>query len=406
MALQELSPSARGPSALLLVVLWTVAVFMPLYLMIHDVMVLDHGKMFGVAYWGRDFVILWTAGQLIAQGAIDTIYNVAAFQAKIAELFGPLDPMGYPYPPVTFPIAWGFGLLPYWLAQPCWILATGTVFLYASRAWWNERMGPGWLAIVTPAALMNIWAGHYGFLHGALFLLGWDRLERNPRLAGVFFGCMLVKPHLAILVPIALLLRRQWVTIAAAAATVVALVALSSLLYGWSAWTDYVVRMTGPQVGLISAQKGFFTYMSTSTTTAVLRMTGDRAVAVAAQLLVSTAALATLVAAALRKSSLRQLALLTATLTFLVLPYGFNYDLTVVMIGAWTLVTRENLPLGWRLLAAAGLFAPGIGMTFASLAIPATPVMLAMLAYVQFRTLAWEARPLAITPNGAAAAHA
>jgi hypothetical protein len=389
-----------------LVVLWSVAISIPLYLIVHDVMVLDHGKMFGVAYWGRDFVILWTGGQLIAQGAIDTIYNVTAFQAKIAELFGHLDPMGYPYPPVTFPIAWSFGLLPYWLAQPCWILATGSLFLYESRRWWNERMGPRWLAVITPAALMNIWAGHYGFLHGALFLLGWNRLERNPRLAGVFFGCMLVKPHLAILVPIALLLRRQWVAIAAAGATVVALISLSSLLYGWSAWTDYVVRMTGPQVGLISAQKGFFTYMSTSTTTAVLRMAGDHHVAVAAQLLVSTAALATLVAAALRKTDLRDLALLTATLTFLVLPYGFNYDLTVVMIGAWTIVTRSDLPIGWRLMAAAGFLAPGIGMMFASLAIPATPAMLAMLACAQFRTLGREPRPLAITPSDATAAHA
>ena len=63
-----------------------------------------------------------------------------------------------------------------------------------------------WLAVLTPAALMNIWAGHYGFLVGALFLLGWERLDRRPWQAGLFFGLMLIKPHLAILIPLVLLL--------------------------------------------------------------------------------------------------------------------------------------------------------------------------------------------------------
>lgn len=387
MDLNEQSTPSESSATLVLVILWSVAASIPIYLIVHDVMVLDHGKMFGVAYWGRDFVIHWTAGQLIAQGAIDTIYNVPAFQAEIAARFGFLDPMGYPYPPVTFPIAWAFGLLPYWLAQPCWIISTGSLFLYASRPWWHERMGPRWLAVVTPAALMNMWAGHYGFLHGALFLLGWARLERNPRLAGVFFGCMLIKPHLALLVPVALLLRREWTAIVAAALTVLALVAASSLFYGWNAWTDYVVRMTGPQVALISFQKGFFTYMSTSTTTAVLRMAGDRQIAIVAQLAVSTIAFATLVAAALRKPRTEELALLTATLTFLVLPYAFNYDLTVVMIGAWTIVTRSDVAVRWRVLAATAFLAPGIGMFVTSMALPATPVMLAMLACAQLGTL-------------------
>lgn len=370
--------------------LWSAAVAIPFYLMIHDVMVLDHGKMFGVAYWGRDFVILWTGGQLVDQGAIDTIYNLSAFQAKIASLFGDLDPMGYPYPPVTFPIAGAFGLLPYWLAQPTWFLVTGGIFLYASRPWWSVRMGPTWLAIVTPAGLMNIWAGHYGFLLGALFLLGWDRVERNPRLAGVFFGCMLIKPHIAILVPIALAIRGKWTTVGAAATTVAALVGLTSLLYGWNSWVDYFVRMVGPQVGLISAKHGFFTYMSTSTTTAVLRLSNNPRLAFVAQLAMSLTALALLFVAARRKSAVQDLALLTATLTFLVLPYGFNYDLTVVMIGAWTAVSRSDLPIGWRLAAAPAFLAPGIGLLLASLQVPATPLMLLMLALVQFRTLRYS----------------
>ncbi|HEX6660583.1 MAG TPA: glycosyltransferase family 87 protein, partial [Sphingomicrobium sp.] len=252
-----------------------------------------------------------------------------------------------------------------------------------------------WLAVVTPAALMNIWAGHYGFLHGALFLLGWSHLDRRPRLAGFFFGCMLVKPHIAVLVPIALLLRRSWVAIVSAAVTVVMLIAATSLLYGWETWQSFILNMVGPQTSLIDARNGFFTYMSASTTTAVLRMTGSHAVALAAQLIVAGGALVTLVLAALRKPPTADFALLTATLTFLVLPYGFNYDLTVVEIGALAILVRSELPLKWRVMAAIGFLAPSVGMLFSASRIAIMPAMLALLAYSQFRTL----RPSAVSPT-------
>jgi len=368
-------------------IMWAIGVSIPLFLFWHDLRIVKHGSLDGLAFWGRDFVILWSAGQLVYQGAISTIYNLHAFQATMAALFGSLEPMGYPYPPVTFPIAFAFGLLPYWLAQPLWFAVTGALFLYACRRYWTPAMGPRWLAVVTPAALMNIWAGHYGFLHGALFLLGWSHVERRPKFAGFLFGCMLIKPHIAVLVPIALLLRRSWTPIISAALTTILLIAATSLLYGWEAWQNYILNMVGPQVALIGAKDGFFTFMSTSTTSAVFRMTGSHALALTAQLIAVAAALTALALAALRKPPTADFALLTATLTFLVLPYGFNYDLTVVEIGALTIIARTELPLKWRLMAAVGFLAPSVGMFFSSARIAIMPAMLALLAYGQFRAL-------------------
>jgi hypothetical protein len=375
------------PPELAIALLWAAGLFIPLFLYWRDITHIDHGSILGHAYWGRDFVILWTGGQFVHDGAVSAIYDFHAFQAKLASLFGPLDPMGYPYPPVTFPIAFTFGLLPYWLAQPLWFALTGALFIYACRPFWTSPMGPRWLAVLTPAALMNIWAGHYGFLHGALFLLGWSHVEKRPRVAGIFFGLMLIKPHIAVLVPIALALRRQWTAILSAAVTVVALIGLTSLVYGWETWRDYLANMIAPQVGLIGAKNGFFTFMSTSTMQAVLRMTDNQALALAAHLTVVFVSLAALVAAARRNPPLADLALFTATLTFLVLPYGFNYDLTVVMVGALALISRRDLPLGRRLLAAVGFLAPTVGMLVSGERIAIMPLMLAALAYTQFRSI-------------------
>ena len=99
---------------------------------------------------------------------------------------------------------------------------------------------PVWLAVLTPAALMNIWAGHYGFLIGALFLLGWERLDKRPWLAGLLFGLLLIKPHLAILVPLVLLLRAQWSALLSGALTVAVLVAATSAIYGWGVWEQFL----------------------------------------------------------------------------------------------------------------------------------------------------------------------
>ena len=86
--------SARPGFALML--LWCVGILVPLFLFGHDLVLVRNGRLWNAAYWGRDFVIWWTAGQLIANGAIANVYNLAAFNSAIGTLFGPLDPMVYP----------------------------------------------------------------------------------------------------------------------------------------------------------------------------------------------------------------------------------------------------------------------------------------------------------------------
>lgn len=144
------------------------------------------------------------------------------------------------------------------------------MFVHAARAWWPRGAGPHWLAVLPPAALLNIWAGHYAFLVGALFLMGWRQLEDRPVHAGVLFGLLLVKPHLAILVPLVLALRCHWWAMGAAAATVAALIEGTTLAYGWVPWHAFVFGVGGTQAAMIDAGGSFFGAMSTSAATAVL----------------------------------------------------------------------------------------------------------------------------------------
>src|SRR3546814_13016518 len=82
----------------------------------------------------------------------------------------------------------------------------------------------------------NIWAGHYGFLVGALSLYGWRWLDTHPRRAGIIFGIMTIKPHLGVLVALVLLLRRDWTAIGWEAATTSALALVTGNLFGFGLW--------------------------------------------------------------------------------------------------------------------------------------------------------------------------
>src|SRR5581483_9765000 len=65
---------------------------------------------------------------------------------------------------------------------------------------------------------------------------GLAALWREPLFAGLCFGLLTWKPHLGLLLPLALLVGGHWRAIGAAALTALALVLLSLLAFGLDAW--------------------------------------------------------------------------------------------------------------------------------------------------------------------------
>lgn len=364
---------------------WVIGGFFVIFLACRDFLLSNHGLIAGQVFWGRDYINLWTGGHLVREGRLNVLYDLQAYRAYQRTLFGPLGWHNYSYPPVSYPLAAAFALLPYGVSLAAWFASTGTLFVLAARKWWPERAGSSWLAVLTPAAIVNIWAGHYGFLVGALFLFGWTSLDEHPRRAGVFFGLLLIKPHLAVLVPVVLLLRREWNALATAAATVVLLVASTTIWFGWQPWSEFLFHTSGVQAALIDARQSFFRCMSTSTVTALMQHGLGWGVAVAAQALVAIAAVAMIARAVWCRIPTRQLAFLTATCTFLVLPYAFNYDLTVVCIGALALMNSPGVGEDEHRLGFYGFIAPQLGMVTGEFGLFLMPAMLIALAGAQFR---------------------
>ncbi len=384
--------------------LWSAGLFLGALLFVLDLSAWNRGMVLGHAYWGRDFVNMWTAGQMIRGGDLHLLYDVETYRAFQQTLFPGLSPHNYSYPPVSFPIAVLLSFLPYPLALLAWMGGTGWLFLRACRPWWPEVAGPAWLALLTPAALMNLWAGHYGFLLGALFLFAWQALDRRPLVAGLLFGCMLIKPHLALMAALALLVRREWRTIAAGVGIVALILLTTSLLFGGQSWWQLVTEVGPMQSAMIDAGPSMYGWMSTSIATALYRWTHEPALVLGVQALVAMLAGAALMQAVRRGAAIRDLALLSATCTFLALPYAFNYDLTVVALGAVAACCRATS--GWeRAAAGAAFLAPSLGMALGYAGVPFIPLALAGLAIVQYRqALARMSAPSAWTGQARARA--
>ena len=373
---------------------------------LRDYLLTENGVIGHSVYWGRDFINVWTGGRLLAEGRTDILYDLRAYAETQRALFGDIGRHNYSYPPISFPIALAFGALPYGAALMLWLVSTGALFVVAARPFWPKRAGPAFLAALTPAALVNIWAGHYGFLIGALFLFGWRWLDEKPARAGLFFGLMAIKPHLAVLIPFVLLLRRDWTAIASAAATVATLDLATMLVWGWQPWHDFLFRTTGTQAEMIDAGHMFFRLMSPSVATGALQLGLGWPVAILLQAASSLAVLALLALAVRRGVGRATLAMLVATGTFLFLPYSFNYDLTVVMIAALAMMTRDDPRLTSLRFGVYGFFAPQVGMcALAILQVPAMPLMLWAFFAMQLRHARADATsPAPAVPNGRLAA--
>jgi hypothetical protein len=157
---------------------------------------------------GADFTLFWAASYLSLQGNPAEVYDFSHLRATEQQLFGPAVTLPWPYPPTFLLMVLPLSLLPYPTALAIWLAATLAVFLVV--LW---RIGPHplilLLTLAFPGTFINFICGQNGFLSAALLGGGLLLLDRFPLAAGLVLGLLCFKPHLALLVPVALLAGRH-----------------------------------------------------------------------------------------------------------------------------------------------------------------------------------------------------
>ncbi|MDP6830097.1 MAG: glycosyltransferase 87 family protein [Alphaproteobacteria bacterium] len=304
---------------------------------------------------GADFIIYYAASLLTLGGDPGAIFSWPALQEAQAGVIGKtIDYLPWLYPPPLLLLAAPLSALPYIPALGFWIAAQLAMLAAAVRT----LGGTGWTilaAFVFPATINNILVGQNGALSAALLGGGLALLNRHPAIAGVLFGLLIYKPHLAILLPFALLAASAWRALAAALASALGASLLSMAVFGMEPWSAFLASTSA---GTKALEYGSAHWPKMATVFAALRLLGaEVSLAYAGQ---GIAALFAVVAVVLiwrrrQARSWRAPALIIAT--FLATPYAFFYDL-VVLIFAILWLQRPGLSQGGRMILALLWLAP------------------------------------------------
>ena len=330
---------ARGYS---LILLGLCAAAMVGWIAVSDGLIDRNGKPLGT-----DFSNVYAAGSLTLQGRPAEAYEPARQHAAEKAVFGGREVpfYGWHYPPFFFAVAAAVAAFPYAVGLAIWLAASFAAYLAVIRAI-LPRPETLLIAAAFPAVFVNIGHGQNGFLTAALLGGALQLLDRRPGIAGVLIGLLAYKPQFGVLIPVALLAGERWISIATAAATVAALVAISFATLGSGVWHAFADSMTFTQTVVL--EQGGTGWEKIQSIFSAVRMWGAGVgLAYAVQ-----AALALMLAASLawlwRSDAAFELkAAGLATASLLATPYVLDYDLVVLAV-AIAFFARHGLNRGFR----------------------------------------------------------
>ena len=275
-----------------------------------------------------DFFSFWIGAQLVLAG------NAAgAYQSQMSG-FGLLMPLAYP-PPFLLLIA-PFGLITFGSAFAVWSIATGGLYLVATGS-------PRRAALACPPAAANALVGQNGFLTAAILVIGLRQLTQRPWLAGAIFGVMVIKPQLAMLLPLALVAGGHWKALIGAAASAICLIALAFFALGSDAYQGFADVLRHYSLLL---QNGRWPWNELASSYAFVRWTGAGHGAALSVHIAAALSAALIVWIAWRRDWESKIPVFAAA-TLLISPYLFTYDAVMLAAPLVWLITRKP---GWALV--------------------------------------------------------
>lgn len=348
----------------------------------------------GVAYARRerprqcDYAQYHAASHLARRGEVVRAWDDAALRAEIGGFLAADQEVGglqWNYPPVFLLVALPFSFLPYPAATLVWFAATLAAFGAAARVAFRDPLAT-WFFLGFPAGLVNLSFGQNGLLTGALLTAGLGLLEARPLLAGALLAGLVYKPHLAVLLPLFLVVGRAWRGLAGMALGGVGLGLASLVAFGLEPWIVFLGKLKVVSAGL---ESGPMNLANMTTVFAAARFLGMETGP--ARLLQGAVGLgALLVALDLWRRGLGRAALAAAVLAgLLTTPWAFEYDLALLAPALVWLAGATPAPGrgGWALLGVAWTLPITNSLAARFLGIPlAPPVLLGLLG------LAWTRR--------------
>jgi hypothetical protein len=288
----------------------------------------------------HDFLNLYTGASLALEGRFPELHRVDVQLTQERRIFpqlGSLVPFVRPtfYALLLAPLA----LLPYNAAFTAWITFQ-SILLIGCFVWALRRFGPNALvfaAFYLPAPL-GISAGQDCVEMLLIFILAYELLDRRkPFASGAALAVMLIKFHLILLWPLALLLQRRWRMLAGFCGMAAVEVAASLLLGGIQGAQSYIVLLRNksldrlsPSPEMMISSEGFLSNFNIDS--------GWVGYALVLGVLV-------VFLWAIRKAPVWRMFALTALASLFIVPHVYAYDGTLLLLPIWLLIFESVSPI-------------------------------------------------------------
>jgi hypothetical protein len=235
-------------------------------------------------------------------------------------------------------------MLPYLTAFLAWQLVTLLGFVVAVYLIVRRREGIA-LVLASPFTVCNILTGQSGFLTATLLGASLSQLERRPVLAGLFLGCLTYKPHLGMLLPLALAAADQWRAFASAAVAALILAAASVIAFGTGTWAAFPQELVAQANGSLFADSQVqWGYLQT-VYGLVRYLNGGPTLAWLAQGATTSAATVTVWFIWRSRTPYVLKAATLSAGTLIATPYAFDYDLAAIAIPV-AFLARDQIDRG------------------------------------------------------------
>lgn len=286
----------------------------------------------------QDFALFYAASYRVLEGQAVLVYDTTAHVALQSEMFNIKAGygLGFFYPPPALLVVAPLALISFGTAFFAFLLTGLALFSTLLRRITGDWIVALSMATSIGAPTQNIYFNHTGFITASLLGGGLLALKHSKAAAGMSLGLLCLKPHLAAVAMLMLLVWREWRALGFAVATVMLMAFVATMAFGWDIWSAYLQAGNDFQEILKVKYPLKLHYMLQSVVVMLQPWVGWK-IAGIVHVVVALAALAVVVS--LRQREMQIAAAICATA--LLSPFLFLYDTMMLLVAAALIVRAE-----------------------------------------------------------------
>ncbi len=293
-----------------------------------------------------DYICFWSVSKLSLEGQALAAFDPSVLAPLQQSMGSGSSFYTWSYPPTFQLLILPLALVPPVLSQVLFGAAGACALALALRRFFPER---NTLLVIASTSLFvaNLYVGQTGIWLAALYMVGIASLA-NPAKGlpwgAAAFGLAVIKPHLGVMIPVMLILKKQWRAFWLATGMGTALALGSMLAFGPSLWRHFFA-MAGTTLDLLS-QSGYQAHLLTSLFSLLQSFGVPPLPAYFLHGVFVLAVVAITVRMLIRCSDVLLCAAAATTAGLLIFPYCYYYDL-MLLVPAMVVLTKHALETSW-----------------------------------------------------------